>query len=70
MATPAQLFVDATHNDYRLSPSSPAIDHGTTLTDVTTDILGVARPQGAYYDVGAYEFAAAGVAPQSLDEVR
>jgi hypothetical protein len=68
VATPAQLFVDATHHDYRLSPSSPAIDRGTTLDDVTTDLAGVARPQGAYYDVGAYEFAGNGAVPESFDE--
>jgi hypothetical protein len=68
VATPTQLFVDSTHNDYRLAPSSPAIDHGATLDDVTTDLLGVPRPQGAYYDIGAYEFAGNGVAPESLDE--
>jgi hypothetical protein len=64
VATPAQLFVDSRHNDYRLSPTSPAIDHGATLADVTDDLLGVARPQGAYYDVGAYEFAGNGVESQ------
>jgi hypothetical protein len=71
IATPAQLFVDASHNDYRLSPSSPAIDHGTTLADVPTDLVGVARPQGPSYDIGAYEFAGNGVVPaESVDEVR
>ena len=69
VATPTQLFVDARHNDYRLSPSSPAIDHGTTLADVPTDIAGVARPQGAYYDVGAYEFAGNGMQPESVDDL-
>jgi parallel beta helix pectate lyase-like protein len=68
VATPAQLFVNASRNDYRLSPTSPAIDHGATLADVTTDLAGVARPQGAYYDVGAYELAGSGVMPESLDE--
>jgi hypothetical protein len=66
VATPAQLFVGA--SDYHLSTSSPAIDHGATLADVTTDLAGIARPQGAYYDIGAYEFAGAGVMPESLEE--
>jgi len=51
VATPTQLFVDARHNDYRLSPSSPAIDHGTTLADVPTDIAGVARELRSRVDV-------------------
>jgi len=68
VATPTQLFVNASRNDYHLSASSPAVDHGATLADVTTDLAGIARPQGAYYDIGAYEFAAAGVMPESLDE--
>jgi hypothetical protein len=68
VATPAQLFVNASGNDYRLSRTSPAIDHGATLADVPADLIGVARPQGAYYDIGAYEFAGNPVAPQNLDE--
>jgi hypothetical protein len=69
VATPTQLFVDATRNDYRLSPSSPAIDHGATLDDVPADLVGTSRPQGAYYDVGAHEFAGNEAAPASLDEM-
>jgi len=70
VATPAQLFVDATHNDYRLSPTSPAVDHGASLADVTDDLVGTLRPQGAYYDIGAYEYVRNGAAPQSFDEVQ
>jgi parallel beta-helix repeat protein len=55
IATPAELFVDPGSNNYQLKPGSPAIDKGTTLTDVPADILGVKRPQGAGYDIGAYE---------------
>ena len=55
VATPAQLFIDAASNDYRLSATSPALDSGETRADVPTDILGVVRPQGAGFDVGAYE---------------
>ena len=54
-ATPAQLFVDAAGDDYRLSATSPAIDAGETRTDVPADLAGVPRPQGAAYDIGAYE---------------
>ena len=55
LATPDELFVDAVGNDYELSASSPALDTGETRADVPTDIVGVARPQGSGYDVGAYE---------------
>jgi hypothetical protein len=36
---------------------SPAIDNGTTLSaPYSLDILGVSRPQGAAWDIGAYEY--------------
>ncbi len=56
VATPAQLFVDPTNNNYQLKPGSPAINAGASLLDVPVDILGVARPQGIGWDIGAYEF--------------
>ena len=55
IATPAELFINPTANNYQLASGSPAIDKGTTLTAVPVDILGVKRPQGAGYDIGAYE---------------
>jgi len=55
IAMPAQLFVDPANNNYQLKSGSPAIDDGTALTAVPTDILGVKRPQGAGYDIGCYE---------------
>jgi hypothetical protein len=58
IATPAQLFVDPANNNYQLKAGSPAIDKGTALTDVPTDILGVSRPQGTGWDIGCYEFKA------------
>lgn len=42
--------------DYHLQGSSPAIDAGTSLVPVAVDFDGSARPQGAGYDIGAYEF--------------
>jgi hypothetical protein len=53
------LFVNAGAANFRLQPGSPAIDAGATIALVTTDLLGTRRPQGAAYDIGAYEFAGA-----------
>jgi hypothetical protein len=58
------LFQDLVANDFHLSTESPAMDIGTVLLGVTTDIEGKARPQGSGYDLGAYEFANA---PTFLD---
>ncbi len=55
VATPAQLFVDPANGNYQLKAGSPAIDKGASLTDVPIDIVGVARPQGIAWDIGAYE---------------
>jgi len=52
--------------DFHLKAGSVAIDHGTTLTDVTDDITGMSRPQGSAYDIGAYEVAVAGPATLSI----
>ncbi len=50
------LFVDAGGDDFHLQAGSPAIDAGATIAGVTTDIAGVPRPNGAAYDIGAYEY--------------
>ena len=62
------LFVDAADPDgpddtfgtpddgLRLSSGSPGIETGTDVDAPTTDVLGVARPQGDTFDMGAYEF--------------
>jgi hypothetical protein len=50
-------FVNAAGADFHLQADSPAIDAGIAIAEVTTDFDGVARPQGAAYDIGAYEFA-------------
>ena len=39
----------------RLVPGSPAIDAGIT-SGISTDFDGVARPKGAAFDIGAFEF--------------
>lgn len=48
-------FVDAGAFNFHLQPGSPAIDAGASLPQVPDDFDGVTRPQGAAYDIGAYE---------------
>lgn len=52
-------FIDAANGDFRLGVGSLAIGAGKTIAAVTNDFAGVARPQGAAYDIGAYERPAA-----------
>jgi hypothetical protein len=54
-------FVSSASHNYHLVSGAAAIDTGMTLSSVTTDRDGLARPQGAAYDVGAYEFAGGSV---------
>jgi hypothetical protein len=49
------LFVNPAGRNYSLQATSPALNAGTTIAAVTTDFLGVTRPQGTAYDIGAYE---------------
>ena len=48
-------FVDPASGNFNLKIGSAAIDTGEVLDIVTTDFRGVRRPQGAGYDIGAYE---------------
>lgn len=45
-----------TAGDYALEGSSTGIDEGITVPLATTDYNGISRPQGAGWDVGAFEF--------------
>jgi len=54
-------FVDSVNNDFKLQPTSIAIDHGDSLLNVLYDILGVSRPQGPKWDIGAYEYFSGGI---------
>jgi parallel beta-helix repeat protein len=56
VATPAQLFANPSAFHFELTSGSPAIDAGASLLDVPADIVGTPRPQGAAWDIGAYEF--------------
>ncbi len=55
-------FVNAGANDFRLTGSSAAIDHGTPTGAPPDDIANMNRPAGAGYDIGAYEFTSQPVA--------
>ncbi|MBI3203600.1 MAG: hypothetical protein HYZ29_18825 [Myxococcales bacterium] len=55
LAVAASAFADANKDDYHLVAGSPAVDKGETLAEVKLDRDGTVRPQGAQYDVGAYE---------------
>ena len=49
------LFVDPASENYHLQAGSPCMDSGTSEGAPSTDIDGTPRPQGAGYDMGAYE---------------
>jgi len=51
----AATFANAAANNLHLVSGSAAIDRGTSLATFSTDKDGVARPQGAAWDIGAYE---------------
>jgi hypothetical protein len=51
-----EAFVDVNANNYGLVAGSVAIDAGVAVPGVTSDRAGTSRPQGATYDVGAYEW--------------
>jgi hypothetical protein len=55
-------FVAAVSANFQLQSSSPAIDAGVD-TGIARDIIQTARPQGAAFDIGAYEYAGAVVTP-------
>ncbi len=61
------LFTNAAGNIFSLTPSSPAIDHGTVASiyqtflsrygiSISKDNSNTAKPQGVALDIGAYEF--------------
>ena len=49
-------FADAAKGDFHLSAGSPFIDKGSATGAPAADFDGVKRPQGAGFDIGAYEF--------------
>jgi hypothetical protein len=55
LAVGPEAFVSAVTDNYALVIGAAPVDTGVTIPDVTTDRVGVSRPQGVTYDVGAYE---------------
>jgi hypothetical protein len=49
-------FVNVSALDFSLREDSPAIDMGTSVSEVTDDFKGTPRFQGTGYDIGAYEY--------------
>ena len=57
-------FIDPSVNNYYLQSSSPAINTGYNLGSlVVNDLDGITRPQGAGYDIGAYEYSGVACIP-------
>src|SRR5207237_8357840 len=48
------MFVNASAADFHLQAGSPAIQTGTTISTVTTDIAGIIRD--VPYEIGSYEY--------------
>jgi hypothetical protein len=59
VSAPGFVYAPATlptSPNFALTARSPAIDAGLTLTTIRTAFDGTPRPQGAAYDIGAYEY--------------
>jgi hypothetical protein len=52
----SQLFNNIAKGDFTLRQGSAAIDAGTATNAPNVDYAGSSRPQGAGYDIGAYEY--------------
>jgi hypothetical protein len=52
----ASAFVDAAGHDYHLVMDGAPVDAGVAIAEVALDRDGVARPVGAGYDIGAFEW--------------
>ncbi|HBA83294.1 MAG TPA: hypothetical protein DCZ95_04285 [Verrucomicrobia bacterium] len=49
-------FFNPAGSDYRMKYASPCVTSGIALANVTADAIGMARPQGARSDMGAFEY--------------
>jgi hypothetical protein len=55
------LFANAPGGDFHLQGGSPAIDVGSSIDAPADDYDGRPRPQGAGYDMGAFEYGGVGI---------
>lgn len=62
------LFVNIASN-WNLQIGSPAIDAGLTIASFADDYAGTARPQGAGWDIGAYEYSGGVPTPPVVSSV-
>ncbi len=62
---PGVQFADADNDNYNITNGSPAIDIGLDVSSfgITSDFNSGARPSGAVFDAGAFEFGATNIAP-------
>jgi hypothetical protein len=51
--------------DYSLQSGGVAQDVGATIASFSTDFVGTSRPQGAVWDIGAYEYTAGATYPSA-----
>jgi hypothetical protein len=65
-STAEPMFVSPADDDYHLLPGSPGVDQGTAMEAPGADLDGVARPQGAAFDIGAYELCPGGDCPTGM----
>ena len=56
-------FVNEAAHDYRLTEYSIARNNGSSENAPNFDFLGVSRPQGIGFDIGAYEYISSNVVP-------
>ncbi len=63
-------FVDPSAANFQLQSGSAAIDAGMSLSIVTTDIIGVPRPEGPAPDIGAFEYRSSQAVPLAPTNVR
>jgi hypothetical protein len=50
------VFVNMSIGDFRLKPGSLAVDAGTSIDSFSGDFVGVSRPVGSAWDIGAFEW--------------
>jgi hypothetical protein len=60
-------FFNAVGLDFRLPGDSPCVDAGVNVSSVVArDLLGLSRPQGLGFDIGAYEYVSGTLALQPM----